>query len=178
MTTSALEAGLTTGTWNIDPVHSTVGFSVKHMMVSKVRGTFDEFTGQISVDGAGEASVVADIKVESLNTSNERRDEHVRSADYFSVDEHPVAHFRSTSVTHNGETYVLVGDFTLRGHTKQVEMDLELTGVHGDVAGFEATAVINRKDFSITTDMPLDGGGKAVGDKITITIDAQARRED
>ncbi len=180
MTTSVLNTGLTAGTWNLDPVHSSIGFSVRHMMVSKVRGSFDEFTGQITIAEDGEASVVADIQVASISTGNDQRDAHVRSADYFEVETHPVATFRSTGVrAGRGDAYVLTGEFTLRGVTKTIELDLELTGVGtgpqgAPVAGFEATTVLNRKDFGITVDMPIDGGGVAVGDKITITIDAQA----
>ncbi|WP_182346413.1 YceI family protein [Tomitella gaofuii] len=180
MTTSVRDAGLTAGTWNLDPVHSSIGFSVRHMMVSKVRGNFDEFTGQITISDEGEATVVADINVGSINTGNDQRDAHVRSADYFEVETHPVATFRSTGIRAKGDAHVLTGEFTLRGVTKPIEMDLELTGINpgtgdGPIAGFEASTVLNRKDFGITLDMPLDGGGAAVGDKITISIDAQAR---
>ena len=179
MTASVLDTGLTAGTRNIDPAHSTIGFSVRHMMVSKVRGSFDDFTGQITITDGGEAAVVADIKVGSLSTGNDQRDEHVRSADFFEAETHPVATFRSTGLHAKGDDYVLTGEFTLRGVTKPVELDLEFTGINpgtgdGPIAGFEASTVINRKDFGITFDMPLDGGGAAVGDKVTISIDVEA----
>src|SRR5699024_3238050 len=97
-TSTVVPQELATGTWNIDPVHSQLGFTVRHLMVSKVRGTFDDFTGQITIGADGTASVVADIKVESVSTRNAQRDEHIRSGDYFGVADHPVATFRSTEV--------------------------------------------------------------------------------
>lgn len=179
MTVATAATGLVAGTWNIDPTHSTLGFSVRHLVVSKVRGTFDEFSGAITIAEDGTPSVVADIKVDSVNTRNEGRDGHIRTNDYFGTEEHPVATFRSTSVVAKGGDYVLTGDFTLRGITKEIDMKLEFLGVNpgmgqGAVAGFEASTVINRNDFDITTNMPLEGGGAVVGDKITISIEIEA----
>lgn len=179
MTVALNAQGLTAGTWNIDPTHSTVGFSVRHLVVSKVRGTFDDFTGAITIAEDGTPSVVADIKVDSVNTRNEARDGHIRTNDYFGTEEFPVANFRSTSVAAKGGDYVLTGDFTLRGITKEITMNLEFLGVNpgmgqGPVAGFEATAVLNRNDFGITTTMPLEGGGAVVGDKINLSIEIEA----
>lgn len=170
---------LPAGTWNIDPVHSTVGFSVRHLMVSKVRGQFTAFTGAIQVDEAGAPSVNAEIDVKSLDTRNEQRDAHIRSADFFNADEYPTATFVSTSVDASGDDFVVHGDFTLKGVTKPVDLKLEFNGVnpgmgHGAVAGFEATTVINRKDFGIDIEMPLETGGTVVGDKITITLEIEA----
>ncbi len=180
MTIALENTGLVAGTWNIDASHSTVGFTVRHLMVSKVRGTFDDFTGAITIAEDGTPSVVADIKVDSVNTRNEGRDGHIRSNDYFGTEEFPVATFRSTSVVAaKGGDYTLTGDFTLRGITKEIEMSLEFLGVnpgmgHGTVAGFEANTVINRNDFGITTNMPLEGGGAVVGDKINLHIEIEA----
>lgn len=178
MTTATISA-LTPGTWAIDPVHSTVGFSVRHLMVSKVRGTFDEFSGTITVAEDGTPSVEAEISVGSINTKNEQRDGHIKSADFFDVEQFPKATFKSTAVRAKGSDFVLAGDFTLHGVTREIELNLEVGGVNpgmgqGPVAGFEATTVLNRKDFDISLDMPLEGGGAVVGDKITITLEIEA----
>lgn len=179
MTIALANTGLVAGTWNIDPAHSTVGFSVRHLVVSKVRGTFDDFTGAITIAEDGTPSVVADIKVDSVNTRNEGRDGHLKNADFFEAEKFPVATFRSTSVKAKGGDYVLTGEFTLHGVTKQIDLDLEFLGTnpgmgHGPVAGFEASCVINRRDFGITIDMPLEGGGAVVGDKISLNIEIEA----
>src|SRR6185369_6594674 len=158
MTSTSEATGATqisAGTWAIDPVHSSIGFSVRHLMVSKVRGNFENFSGEIAVD--------------SIHTNNEQRDAHIKSADFFEVDKYPTATFRSPGVRRNGENYVLDGEFTLKGVTKPVSLDLEFNGVnpgmgHGAVAGFEASVVLNRKDFGIDIDMPLETGGTVVGD--------------
>ncbi|MDN5759112.1 MAG: YceI family protein [Tomitella sp.] len=179
MTTSVQNTDLTAGTWAIDPAHSTVGFTVRHLVVSKVRGTFDEFSGQITISEDGKPSVEAEVRVDSVNTRNAQRDEHIRGADFFEVESHSVATFRSTSVQPKGDDYVLTGELTLRGVTKEIELDLEFLGVNpgmgnGPVAGFEAATTLNRRDFGITIDTPLEGGGAVVGDKIGITIEIEA----
>ena len=170
---------LTAGTWAIDTVHSTVGFSVRHLMVSKVRGTFNDFTGAITVAEDGTAAVTAEIQVASIDTKNTDRDAHIKSADFFDAEQYPTATFTSTAIRAKGDDYVVEGEFTLHGVTRPVELALEFNGVNpgmgnGPVAGFEATTVINRKDFGITIDMPLEGGGAVVGDKITITLEIEA----
>ena len=182
MTAATGTAQLSTGTWAIDPVHSTIGFSVRHLMVSKVRGTFDTFSGAVVVAEDGTPSVTAEIAVDSLDTGNEQRDAHVRSGDFFDVEQYPTASFRSTGVRADGDDYVLGGDFTLKGVTKPIELKLEWGGVnpgmgHGEVAGFEASVVVNRKDFGIDIDMPLETGGAVVGDKVTITLEIEALKQ-
>ena len=179
---TTVKAPIPAGTWTIDPVHSTIGFSVKHLMVSKVRGTFDTFSGTITVDENGVPSVRAEIDVNSINTRNDQRDAHIRSADFFDAEKFPTATFVSTAVRENGDDYVLEGDFTLKGVTKKVDLDLEFNGTNpgmgqGQVAGFEAKAVINRKDFGIDIEMPLEGGGVVVGDKVTITLEIEAGQQ-
>ncbi|NMO01520.1 YceI family protein [Gordonia sp. TBRC 11910] len=179
MTAATVTAPIAAGTWTIDPVHSTVGFSVKHLMVSKVRGTFDTFSGTVTVAEDGTPSVSAEISVASISTKNDQRDAHIRSADFFDAEKFPTATFVSTSVEAKGDDYVLTGDFTLKGVTKPVSLALEFNGVnpgmgHGTVAGFEATTVISRKDFGIDIEMPLEGGGVVVGDKITISLEIEA----
>jgi polyisoprenoid-binding protein YceI len=182
MTAAIGTTQLSAGTWAIDPVHSTIGFSVRHLMVSKVRGKFDTFSGAITIAEDGTPSVNADIAVDSINTGNEQRDAHIKSADFFEVEKYPVASFRSTGVRSAGDHYVLDGEFTLKGVTKAISLDLEFNGVnpgmgHGEVAGFEASVVLNRKDFGINLDMPLETGGTVVGDKVTITLDIEALRQ-
>src|SRR5689334_13258501 len=147
-------AQLGTGTWAIDPVHSSISFSVRHLMVSKVRGQFQDFSGTITVAEDGTPSVTAEIAVDSLNTNNVQRDAHVKSADFFDAGTYPTATFRSTGVRPDGDDYVLDGEFTLKGVTKPVSLNLQFNGVnpgmgHGEVAGFEASVVLNRKDFGI-----------------------------
>lgn len=173
---------LSAGTWTIDPVHSSIDFSVRHLMVSKVRGTFEKFSGAIVVAEDGTSSVTAEIAVDSINTRNEQRDAHIKSADFFDAEKHPVATFVSTGVRPNGDSYRLDGDFTLKGVTKPITLDLEFNGVNpgmgnGQVVGFEASVVLNRKDFGIDIDMPLETGGTVVGDKVTIKLDIEALKQ-
>lgn len=183
--TAASVAGatdLTAGTWAIDPVHSSVSFSVRHLVVSKVRGSFTNFSGAVVVAEDGTPSVTAEIAVDSLNTGNEQRDAHVKSADFFDAENYPTASFRSTGVRADGDDYVVDGEFTLKGVTKPISLALEFNGVnlgmgHGAVAGFEASVVLNRKDFGIDIDMPLETGGAVVGDKVTITLEIEALKQ-
>ncbi len=182
MTTATATTQLSTGTWAIDPVHSSVAFSVRHLLVSKVRGHFNTFSGAVVVGEDGTPSVTAEIAVDSIDTRNEQRDAHLKSADYFDVENHPTATFASTGVRESGDKYVLDGDFTLKGITKPVSLDLEFNGTnpgmgHGEVAGFTASVVLNRKDFGIDVDMPLETGGTVVGDKVTITLEIETLKQ-
>ncbi|RRQ25022.1 polyisoprenoid-binding protein [Rhodococcus sp. Eu-32] len=179
MTASIALPELAPGTWTIDPAHSTIGFTVRHLMVSKVRGRFQNFSGAVTVAKDGTPSVNAEIDVASITTDNEQRDGHLKTADFFEVEKFPTATFTSTSVKADGGDFVVTGDFTLHGVTKSVDLKLEFNGVNpgmgaGPVAGFEATTVLNRKDFGISIDMPLEGGGAVVGDKITLNLDIEA----
>ncbi|MGY2010906.1 YceI family protein [Nocardia gipuzkoensis] len=169
---------LTAGTWAIDPAHSTLGFSVRHLMVSKVRGRFTDFSGKLVIGEDGSASAEAEIRVDSVTTDNEQRDAHLRTADFFQAEQFPVATFKSTGFRVNGDDFVVDGEFTIRGVTKPVSLEVEFLGVnpgmgHGPVAGFEAKTVINRRDFGITIDMPLPDGGAVIGDKITLTLEVE-----
>ena len=180
--TAAVATDLTAGTWAIDPVHSSINFSVRHLMVSKVRGSFKTFSGAVVVAEDGTPSVSATIDVTSIDTRNEQRDAHVRSADFFDADNHPTATFVSTAVRPDGDDYIVDGDFTLKGVTKPVSLKLEYNGVNagmgqGPVAGFEASVVLNRKDFGIDIDMPLETGGTVIGDKVTITLEIEALKQ-
>ncbi|KUI30617.1 hypothetical protein AU196_13955 [Mycobacterium sp. IS-1742] len=181
-TTDATTTALGAGTWAIDPVHSTIGFSVRHLMVSKVRGTFDDFSGIITVGEDGAASVTAEIAVASVNTRNDQRDAHLRAADFFDVENHPVATFTSTGVRADGDGYALDGELTIKGRTRPVTLALEFSGTNpgmgqGEVAGFDASVVLNRKDFGIDIDMPLETGGAVVGDKVTVTLEIEALKQ-
>jgi polyisoprenoid-binding protein YceI len=172
--------GYLTGTWTIDPVHSDVSFSVRHMMVSKVKGRFGSFSGTIvTAENPYASSVTAEIDLTSIDTNNAQRDEHVRSADFFEVEKYPTMTFTSTSLEAAGEDFVLHGDLSLKGHTKNLPLKLELNGVGPDAyggtrIGFSATTEISRKEFGVDIDMPMDGGGVVVGDKIAISLEIEA----
>ena len=179
-TTSTVIPGYVAGKWTIDPVHSEVGFSVRHMMVSKVRGRFASFTGDI-VTGADPlgSSVTAEIDMASINTGNEQRDAHIKSADFFEVETYPTMTYRSTGVRLADGEYVLDGDLTLKGVTKDVPLTLELNGFGPDPyggtrAGFTATAEINRRDFGVNFTAVMETGGAVVSDKITIHLEIEA----
>jgi polyisoprenoid-binding protein YceI len=175
-------SGLEPGTWSVDPIHSEVAFSVRHMMVGKVRGRFTAFDGEITAAQDGSATVNANVQVASVETQNAQRDEHIRSADFFDAATHPTMSFRSTGLrAHDGKTY-LDGDLTLHGVTRPVTFELEVGGValdpYGNLrAGFTATTEIARKDFGISIQMPMDGGGVVVGDKVKIDLEVEAVRQ-
>jgi polyisoprenoid-binding protein YceI len=182
MAAPAQTTDLTAGTWAIDPVHSSISFSVRHLVVSKVRGTFGGFSGAVTVAEDGTPSVSAEIDVTSVHSGNDQRDAHLLAPDFFDAEKYPTATFVSTSVTADGDDYRLDGDFTLKGVTRPVTLALQFNGVnpgmgHGAVAGFEASVVLNRKDFGIDIDMPLETGGAVVGDKVTITLEIEALRQ-
>jgi polyisoprenoid-binding protein YceI len=182
MTTAAVTSPIGVGTWAIDPVHSSIEFSVRHLMVSKVRGAFETFSGTITIAPVSTAAVTAEIDVTSLSTGNEQRDKHVKSADFFDAQRYPVASFTSTSVRPNGEAYLLDGNLTLKGVTRPVTLDLEFNGVsagqgYGEVSGYEASVVLNRKDFGIDIDLPMQTGGAVVGDKVTVTFAIEAVKQ-
>ena len=172
--------GYVVGTWDIDAAHSTVGFSVRHMMVSKVRGYFRSFSGEIvTAEDPSQSSVTATIDMDSIDTRQEQRDAHIRSADFFDVETHPKMTFRSTAVRTAGADWVIEGELTLKGSTRPVSLQLELNGFGPDAyggirAGFSARTVINRNDFGVDIKMPMDGGGVVVGDKATVELEIEA----
>jgi polyisoprenoid-binding protein YceI len=172
--------GYVAGTWSIDQVHSDVSFTVRHMMVSKVRGRFGAFSGTIvTADNPLESSVTAEIELASIDTNNAQRDEHIRSADFFEVEKFPTMTYTSTSVRQNGDDYVLDGKLTLKGVTKDVALKLELNGFGPDAyggtrAGFSASAEISRSEFGVDIHLPMDGGGVVIGDKVTISLEIEA----
>ncbi|MFB9902589.1 YceI family protein [Allokutzneria oryzae] len=180
MSTAIQIPGYVAGTWAIDPVHSSVEFSVRHMMVSKVRGRFTSFSGElVTGENPLESRVTASIDLTSINTNNEQRDAHIRSKDFFDVETFPEMTYRSTGLRADGESFVLSGELTLHGVTREVPLALELNGFGPDAyggtrAGFSATATISRNDFGIDIAMPMDGGGVVVGDKVQIFLEIQA----
>jgi polyisoprenoid-binding protein YceI len=172
--------GYVVGTWDIDASHSTVGFSVRHMMVSKVRGYFRDFSGElVTAEDPAQSSVTARINMDSIDTRQEQRDAHIRSADFFDVGNHTEMTFRSTAVATDGADWTVTGDLTIKGITKPVTLQLELNGFGPDAyggtrAGFSAKTEISRKEYGVDIDMPMDGGGVVVGDKINVELEIEA----
>jgi polyisoprenoid-binding protein YceI len=167
--------------WNLDPAHSSVGFVVKHMMVSNVRGQFSSFTGTVTTQGQRPetAAIQVTIDAASIDTRNGDRDKHLRSADFLDVEKFPTITFTSKKVEVVGaDKAKIVGDLTLHGVTREVVLEAELSPVVKDPwgnwrAGAHATTTINRKDFGITWSRTLDTGQLVVGDEVTITLDVE-----
>lgn len=176
--------GLTPGTWAIDPVHSSVGFVVRHMMVSKVHALFEDFSGEITIDqDALLSSVHAEVDMSSISTRNEDRDNDLRGGNYLETDRYPVMTFISTAMSGAGTDYIVTGDLTIKGVTRSVDLTLEFNGVRagtpmGTRAGFSAYAEISRKDFGVSFDIPMDGGAVVVGDKIRVELEIEAALQD
>jgi len=172
--------------WTIDPAHTTIAFSVRHMMVSNVRGQFSKFNG--SVDGAPahptDAKIAASIEAVSIDTANQKRDEHLRSPDFLDVVKFPMVTFASKKIEKVSDTkYKVTGDLTLHGVTKEIVLDVSdvtppIKDPMGNLrAGAEAKTTINRQDFGVSFNKTLDGGGLVVGDEIPITIDVEVTRK-
>jgi polyisoprenoid-binding protein YceI len=181
MTSATVEIpGYVVGKWAIDPVHSHVGFTIRHLAVSKVRGAFHAFSGEIiTAENPLESSVTATVDLSSIDTGNEQRDGHIRSADFFEVDKHPKLTFKSTGVRVDGDDFILDGDLTIKSVTKPVELKLELNGFGpgpaGTVVGFSATTEINRDDFGVNFTGAVPGTDVLmVAKKVTINIDIEA----
>jgi polyisoprenoid-binding protein YceI len=177
MTVSTLVPGLTTGTWNIDPAHSEVSFAIRHLM-SKVRGSFTDFSGQVVIgDDLASSTATAEIKLTSVDTRNADRDAHLKSAEIFDAANHPMMTFATTNV--RGDEHVVDGELTIRGVTLPVTLEVEFNGVAEDPyggtrAGFSATTSINRKDFGLEFNVPLQGDKVLLGDKVEIQLEIQA----
>ena len=167
--------------WNLDPVHSSVQFAARHMMVTNVRGRFRDFSVDVAFDPEhpGQGHVNATIQAASIDTGMDQRDAHLRSADFFDVEHYPTITFRSTSVQpKGGDRYAVQGDLTIRGQTRPVTLDVEFLGVAqnlqgGKSAGFSAQTRINRKEWGLTWNVGLETGGWLVGDEIRIDIDVE-----
>jgi polyisoprenoid-binding protein YceI len=171
-----------TGTWTLDPAHTRIGFVARHAMVTKVRGSFNEFEGTAVLDGANPANSHAEvtIKAASIDTRNAQRDEHLRSNDFLAMQEHPEITFTSTGVRQvDDTTFELTGGLTIRGVTNSVTIPFSFEGAAKDPfgnlrAGFEGSVAINRKDWGVAWNAALEGGGVLVSDRVTLEFEISA----
>ena len=167
--------------WNIDTSHSSIGFTVRHMVFAKVHGRFDKLTATLDMNDADitKSTVTIEVDVASVNTNEEKRDGHLKAADFFDVAAHPKLVFKSKRVEKSGEHLHLVGDLTIRGNTKEIVVEIEQTGSGKDPWGnarvaFSGKASLNRKDFGLNWNQLLEAGGVLVGEKVEIVIEIQA----
>lgn len=180
--TETIGSGLQAGTWDIDPAHSTVEFSVRHMMFSKVKGRFTGFRGAVTVaDDPAQSSVEAVIDVASVDTGDEKRDAHLRGPDFLDTERYPEMTFVSRAVRQDRDRHLVVGDLSLHGVTRPVELELTLNGVGTDPFGgtraaFSATTELSRKEFGLEWNVALETGGVLVGDKVQVSLEIQATR--
>ncbi len=171
-------------TYQIDPVHSQVEFTVDHLVVFKVNGAFNEYQGEIEADSASMSltSAKAEIKVASIDTREPKRDGHLLSADFFDAENHPLMTFTSKRVEGSGDNITVVGDLSIRGTTKEVKLKGSFRGENTDPwgnvrAGFSASTVINRHDYGLSWNKALETGGVVVGDDVTIRLEVQGIRQ-
>jgi len=173
--------------WNVDSVHSEIGFSVKHMMISKAKGTFDNFDAEVQadMDNLTDADVKITIDTASINTRNEDRDQHLRSADFFDAENHPKITFVATDIKKKSDNnYDMTGDLTILGTTKPVTFDVTYEGQSKDpmsggiVAGISAATTINRKEFGLTWNAAVETGGVLVGEDIKINVELELHKQD
>lgn len=173
-----------TGSWTIDPAHTRMGFVARHAMVSKVRGSFNQFDGTAVVGSGepGEARIDVTIQAGTVDTRNADRDAHLRSSDFLDVDRYPTITFSSTSVTAHGQSLEVVGDLTIKGVTRAVTIPFAFLGTVVDPygclrAGFEGSVVINRRDFGVSWNALMEAGGVVVGDMVTLEFEVAAIRQ-
>lgn len=178
--TTETQDGISVGTWQIDPAHTEIGFTVRHIM-SKVRGTFDTFEGTlVTADDIGQSHVDVSVDLSSISTGTADRDAHLRSSDFFDTETHPRMRFATTAVTAKGNgEFVVSGNLTVKDVTQPLDLAVEFLGEAGDPwggtrVGVEATASLNRKDFGIDFNVPIDGDRVMIGDKVDIHINAEA----
>jgi polyisoprenoid-binding protein YceI len=172
-------------TWNIDTAHSAIHFSVRHMVVSKTRGRFTRWSGQISFDPENPAASSVSVAIDpaSVDTAEPQRDAHLRSPDFFDVEKYPQATFRSTKVEQTGnDTYRVAGELTIHGVTRPVVLETVFEGSAkdpwgGERAGFAASASLDRRDFGLGWNKVLEAGGVLVGDRIELTLEIEAVRQ-
>jgi polyisoprenoid-binding protein YceI len=169
--------------YQIDSSHSNLEFSIRHLMIAKVRGRFTQLSGtlELDADDITRSKVTAEIVASSITTAEEKRDEHLRSADFFDTDVYPVISFASDKIWIDGTDLRVIGRLTIRDITKDVELSVEHLGTAVDPWGnqrvaFSARATINRKDFDLTWNQVLEAGGVLVGDKVELALDIQAVR--
>ncbi|CND44391.1 YceI protein [Mycobacterium tuberculosis] len=181
MTIAAIAPELTAGTWNIDPGHSEVTFVIRHLM-TKVRGTFTDFTGSVQIaEELAESTATAEIKVASIDTRNPERDAHVRTSDVLDVENFPTMTFATKGVRAEDGEYLLDGELTIKDVTRPITLTVEFNGVGEDPwggtrAGFSAAATINRKDWGVEFNIPLKGEKALLSDKVDIQLEVQAVR--
>jgi polyisoprenoid-binding protein YceI len=180
------QADVLKGTWVIDPVHTNLGFHARHAMVTTVRGSFEEFSGTITIDPdhPEHSSAEVEIKAASVTTRAKDRDAHLASPDFLDAERHPTLTFRSTRVEtgDDPDQFVLWGDLTVRGVTRPVRLDMTFHGTAVDPfgnlrAGFEGETTVNRKDWELTWNAPLEAGGWLVGDKVKLHLDVSAVKQ-
>jgi polyisoprenoid-binding protein YceI len=172
-----------TGTWEIDSLHSTVGFAVKHAMVSTVRGHFASFSGGATIDAANPetSSAWLEIDATTITTGNSQRDGHLQSPDFWDVENYPKITYKSTSAKLDGDKLVTTGDLTIKGDTHPVEIAWEFGGIAKDPmgntkAGFDGEATIKRSDWGITYNAPLETGGFLISDKVKLVVEVEANK--
>jgi polyisoprenoid-binding protein YceI len=172
--------GYAAGSWTIDPAHSDIGFSVRHLMVSKVKGSFSKFSGTL-VTAPDPLASTAELTVDlgSIDTRNNDRDAHLRSGDFFDAENHPTMSYRSTTVRSNGDGFEVGGELTIKDVTRPVTLHVEFNGIGSDPwggtrLGLSARGEISRSDFGISFNMPLEGGGVMVGDKVQLLLEVEA----
>ena len=181
MTSTLTDRSQLTGTYTLDPSHTRIGFVARHAMVTKVRGSFNEFTGDVVVDGAdpSRSSVRVTIQAASIDTRNTQRDEHLRSNDFLALTEYPTIEFVSTAVAETADGVDVTGDLTIRGVTRPVTAPFTFEGSAVDPfgnqrLGFEGSVVINRKDWGVAWNAPLEAGGVLVSEKVTLEFEVSA----
>ena len=175
MTTPTIPAG----TWTIDPSHTRIGFIARHLMVTKVRGTFNDYTADVTIaENPLESSLSAEVQMASIDTGSADRDGHLRTNDFFDIETYPTMTLTSTGFSQSGGDFAMTADLTIKGVTKSVEFELEFDGVSGDPwggtrAGFTASTTIDRTEFGVAFNAPLETGGVLIGDKVKIELDVQ-----
>ena len=184
MTTLATTTVIPTGTWVVDPAHSKVGFAVKHMGIATVRGEFTDFEGTLEIgDDLASAKAYGTVKVASIDTNEDQRDAHLRSADFFDADAHPELSFTSTRIEAiDDETLRITGDLTMRGITNEIVLTAEVLGTDVDPygnekVGLEVSGALSRKDYGMTFNQALGSGNMLVGDKVKLSLDISAAKQ-
>ena len=175
---------MSTTKWVLDPMHSEIQFKVKHLVISTVSGSFKNFEGSLETenDDFSDAKVEFSLDVDSIDTTQPQRDEHLKSAEFFDAATHPKISFKSTSLTKDGDDYKLKGDLTIKGVTKPVSFNVEHGGIAGDFygntkAGFDVTGKINRKEFGLTWDGVTEAGSIVVGEDIKLIASVQFAKQ-
>jgi polyisoprenoid-binding protein YceI len=181
LTTIGLNASNASEIYNIDPVHSTIGFGVTHMLINTVHGKFNEFTGTVVVDGKAIQEAKGTVQTKTIDTGVSGRDKDLRSANFFDVEKYPTITFQTKKTEQKGGNTVLVGDFTMNGVTKEISLPVKLSGPIKDPfgntrIGLQAKTKLSRKDYGLTYNKTLETGGLVVGDEVEIEINAEATK--